>query len=186
MKIKNVTVDRDGLASDLWEGNGTLLLVNVIYGNRVTSGLMQLRQTIPNFNFVVLGPSQTNAISARIHAVPMNISLNPGANLTLTCLVQHGGPADAIQWFKYDQPISIKQRSNPLQQKISLKNITRADAGKYKCTVWKGKQTDTDVFYLQVNGNCMQLNFDLFCAKKLIIRRKKKTLFSTTQPSKLE
>ena len=90
----------------------------------------------------------------------MNISLNPGATLTLTCLVQHGGPADAIQWFKYDQPISIKQHSNPLQwKKITLKNITRADAGKYKCTVWKGEQADTDVFYLQVNGNGMQLKF---------------------------
>ena len=74
--------------------------------------------------------------------------------MTLTCLVEHGGPADVILWYKDDQPISANSHSNSSQlAEISLLNVTGSDAGRYKCTVWRRQVKDTDFIDLHVNGN---------------------------------
>ena len=105
------------------------------------------------FLFFISGYSETDAISARIHVHPVNISFDPGDNVTLTCLVEQGGPADVIDWYKDDQPISSRVYSNSSRwTEISLINITREDAGKYECTVRKRDEKDTDVMQLHVNG----------------------------------
>ncbi|XP_068669856.1 roundabout homolog 2-like [Montipora foliosa] len=101
------------------------------------------------------GSSLTVAISARIQVHPMNISLNPGVKVTLDCLVQNGGPADTIQWFKDDQPIIVRQRhsSSPRESsRLSLINITQTNAGRYECRISKGAESDTDLYYLNVEG----------------------------------
>ena len=70
--------------------------------------------------------------------------------------MQDGGPADAIHWFKNGQPISISEDpSSELFEwsRVVLANITEADAGKYECKIVKGKEFDTDVYYLNVRGN---------------------------------
>ena len=73
--------------------------------------------------------------------------------MTLTCLVEQGGPADVIDWYKDDQPISSRVYSNSSRwTEISLINITREDAGKYECTVRKRDEKDTDIIQLHVNG----------------------------------
>ena len=74
--------------------------------------------------------------------------------MTLTCLVEHGGPADVILWYKDDQPISAKNYSNSSQlAEISLLNVTRSDAGRYNCTMWRGEVMDTKFMDLHMNGN---------------------------------
>ena len=93
-----------------------------------------------------------------MHAVPMETSFNPGLNVTLKCQIVGGGPADTIQWYKDDQPINIqKQFSSSQWSEMTLINITKADSGEYKCTVWKKEENDSDVFDLHVNGNCVQM-----------------------------
>ena len=88
-----------------------------------------------------------------MHAVPMETSFNPGLNVTLKCQIVGGGPADTIQWYKDDEPIN----SSSQWSEMTLINITKADAGEYKCTVWKKEENDSDVFDLHVNGNCVQM-----------------------------
>ena len=108
------------------------------------------------------GPSLTDAISVRIHAHPSNTSFDPGDNLTLTCLVEHNGPADVIFWYKDDQLISAHNHSNsPQFAEISLIDITRDDAGEYKCMAWKNNAKDTDFIDLHVNGRRRALLSDL-------------------------
>ncbi|KAK2549056.1 Hemicentin-2 [Acropora cervicornis] len=95
------------------------------------------------------------AISARIQADPISISLSTGVNVTLDCLVQNGVPADSIHWFKNGQPISISEDSSSKlheRARVVLRNITQADAGKYECKIVKGEEFDTDVYYLNVKG----------------------------------
>lgn len=99
----------------------------------------------------------TDAISVRIDVHPLKRGFNPGDNVTLTCLVVHGGPADVILWYKDDQPISANSYSNSSQMaEISLLNITRSDAARYKCTAWKKQVKYTDSIDLHMNGkkNC--------------------------------
>ena len=74
--------------------------------------------------------------------------------MTLTCLVEHGGPADVILWYKDDQPISANSYSNSSQMaEISLLNVTASDTGRYKCTAWKKQVKYTDSIDLRMNGN---------------------------------
>lgn len=74
--------------------------------------------------------------------------------MTLTCLVEHGGPADVIHWYKDDQPISANSYSNSSQlAEISLLNFTKSDTGKYKCTAWKRQVKHTGFIDLHMNGN---------------------------------
>jgi len=96
----------------------------------------------------------TDAISVRIDVHPLNTSFDPGDNVTLTCLVEHGCPADVILWYKDDQPISANNHSNSSQlAEISLLNVTRSDAGRYNCTVRKRQVKHMDFIDLHVNGN---------------------------------
>lgn len=86
----------------------------------------------------------------------MSISLSTGVNVTLDCLVQNGVPADSIDWFKNGQPITISQDSSSElheRSRVVLTNITQVDAGKYECKIVKGKEFDTDVYYLNVKGD---------------------------------
>ncbi|XP_074624222.1 contactin-3-like isoform X1 [Acropora palmata] len=103
----------------------------------------------------LLGSTLIAAISARIQADPISISLSTGVNVTLDCLVQNGVPADSIHWFKNGQPISISEDSSSKlheRARVALRNITQADAGKYECKIVKGEEFDTDVYYLNVKG----------------------------------
>ena len=85
---------------------------------------------------------------------PLNKSFNPGDNVTLTCLVEHGGPVDVILWYKDDQPISANNYSNSSQSaEISLLNATRSDAGRYECTVRRRQVKGTEFIDLHMNGN---------------------------------
>ena len=108
----------------------------------------------------VVGSTLIAAISARIQADPISISLSTGVNVTLDCLVQNGAPADSIHWFKNGQPISISEDSlSKLHERarVVLRNITQADAGKYECKIVKGKEFDMDVYYLNVKGDLIYL-----------------------------
>ncbi|KAK2547027.1 Hemicentin-2 [Acropora cervicornis] len=103
----------------------------------------------------LLGSTLIAAISARIQADPISISLSTGVNVTLDCLVQNGVPADSIHWFKNGQPISISEDSSSKlheRARVALRNITQADAGKYECKIVKREEFDTDVYYLNVKG----------------------------------
>ena len=85
---------------------------------------------------------------------PLNQSFNPGDNVTLTCLVEHGSPADVILWYKDDQPISANKYSNSSQMaEISLLNASKSDAGRYNCTAWKRQVKHTNFIDLHMNGN---------------------------------
>ena len=108
----------------------------------------------------IVGSTLIAAISARIQADPISISLSTGVNVTLDCLVQNGVPADSIHWFKNGQPISISEDpSSKLHERarVVLRNITQADAGKYECKIVKGEEFDTDVYYLNVKGDLIYL-----------------------------
>lgn len=90
----------------------------------------------------------------KIDVHPLNKSFNPGDNVTLTCLVEHGGPVDVIHWYKDDQLIRANNHSNSSQlAEISLVSLIRTDAGRYKCTVWKKQVEDTAFIDLHINGN---------------------------------
>ena len=112
----------------------------------------------------------------------MNISLNPGVNVTLYCLVQNGGPADTIQWFIDDQPIRVRQRhsSSPRESlRLPLIKITETDAGRYECRISKGAESDTDVYYLNVEGKYYRdpystLRIESFQPKRKIRSARKK------------
>lgn len=95
--------------------------------------------------------------------------------MTLTCLVEHGGPADVILWYKDDQPVSANIYSNSSQlAEISLLNVTKSDAGRYNCTVWKRQVKHTDFIDLHINGKnnsndhwdsgCREINLEITSA----------------------
>ena len=112
-------------------------------------------ETFHSFD-TILGSTVTAAISARIQADPISISLDSGVNVTLDYLVQDGELADAIHWFKNGHPISISEDSSSElfeRSHVVLTNITQADTGKYECKIMKGKEFDKDVHYLNVKGN---------------------------------
>ena len=112
-----------------------------------------MRYSIQYHIIVVAGFTPTSALSAKIQAVPLNTSYNPGENVILICLIQCNCSADVINWYKDNNPIRIQNDVNSLESdKMSLLNISRHDAGKYNCTAWKNQEFASDEFNLHVNS----------------------------------
>lgn len=135
-----------------WKGDLRTKL-NVKMSDQILFVDENIRYSIQYHIIFVAGFTPTSALSAKIQAVPLNTSYNPGENVTLICLIQCNCSADAINWYKDNNPIGIQNDVNSLESdKMSLLNISRHDAGKYNCTAWKNQEFATDEFNLHVNS----------------------------------